>query len=390
MRHPLRSSSIAAALCVLAAGSFAQSFNLDVGANQTAPLPANTYGAAANQQGFWTSVGSTAQSPVILKDLATNLITSVTITPTGGYGDFVDNTQMWPGDDRLLMADASDVSNLGVPPNGGLITWTISGLSAGNYTIYTYALAPDFPATYTTTVNVTGAPEGAQVCTGAWAGSPHVLGVSYARHTITITAGQNITVLTSNSTTVASTNFGSVNGLQIVLDPSTPSTPECFGDTVADCPCNGPGGTSTPNPGATGRGCASSAFPNGARLTATGIAVDNVGDTLVLTCSDMAGPGLFFQSNTLVNVINFGDGKLCAAGGGILRLGVVFPTAGVASYPGGLTPNPIHIAGAPVQTGGSPTPPTKHYQCWYRDITAGFCNTGGYNLSNGLSLVWAP
>jgi hypothetical protein len=71
-------------------------------------------------------------------------------------------------------------------------------------------------------------------------------------------------------------------------------------------------------------------------------------------------------------------------------MGVVFPTAGVASYPGGLTPAPIHIAGAPVLTGGSPTPPTKHYQCWYRDITPGFCNTAGHNMSNGLAIVWAP
>jgi hypothetical protein len=32
-------------------------------------------------------------------------------------------------------------------------------------------------------------------------------------------------------------------------------------------------------------------------------------------------------------------------------MGVVFPDAfGVASYPGRLTPNPIHIAGAPVLT----------------------------------------
>ncbi len=40
-----RTTSFAAALCALAASSFAQSFNLDVGANQSAPLPATTYGA---------------------------------------------------------------------------------------------------------------------------------------------------------------------------------------------------------------------------------------------------------------------------------------------------------------------------------------------------------
>ncbi|MDZ4774451.1 MAG: hypothetical protein SGI72_15090 [Planctomycetota bacterium] len=373
-----RTTSFAAALCALAASSFAQSFNLDVGANQSAPLPATTYGAAANQPGFWSNVGSTAQSAVTLRDLATNLITSVTITPTGGYGDFYDNSQLWTGDDRALMADASDIANLAVTPSGGLITWVIAGLQAGNYTIYTYALAPDFPATYQTTVDVTGAPEGAQTCTGAWSGSPHVLGVSYAKHTISITAGQNITVLSSNSTTVASTNFGSVNGFQIVLDPSTLSTSFCSGDAVGTT-CLGCG-----NNGGPGRGCANSgAGSTGALLVSSGVASVSA-DTLSLTCSDMTGPGLFFQSNGLgASPITFGDGMLCASVG-IVRMGVVFPTSGAATYPGGLTPAPISIAGAPIAA-----PVTKHYQCWYRDALA-FCTASTFNTSNGVSLPWIP
>jgi hypothetical protein len=192
---------------------------------------------------------------------------------------------------------------------------------------------------------------------------------------------------------------GAFNGLyhgafairpEIVSGPPPVGTAECFGDTAALCPCSGAGGSGIPNPGATGNGCANSSFPAGAKLTATGVAVDNPSDTVILTCTGMPGPGLFFQSNGLVGpILNFNDGNLCAAAG-IIRMGVVFPTAGSASYPGGLTPNPIHIAGAPVLTGGSPTAPTKHYQCWYRDITPGFCNTLGHNMSNGLSIVWAP
>jgi hypothetical protein len=167
---------------------------------------------------------------------------------------------------------------------------------------------------------------------------------------------------------------------------STPSVPECFGDTAVACPCSGPGGSGIPNPGAVGNGCANSSFPAGGKLTSSGIAQDNPGDSLVLTCSNMPGPGLFFQSNgTAGPIVNFNDGTLCAAIG-IIRMGVVFPSGGVASYPGGLTPAPIHIAGAPVLT---PTP-TKHYQCWYRDITPGFCNTQGHNMSNGVAIVWTP
>jgi hypothetical protein len=96
----------------------------------------------------------------------------------------------------------------------------------------------------------------------------------------------------------------------------------------------------------------------------------------------MTGPGLFFQANGLLaSPVTFGDGLLCA-GVGILRMGVVFPTSGMAAYPGGLTPNPIHLAGAPVSPGD-----LKHYQCWYRDAIA-FCTSATFNLTQGLSIAW--
>ncbi len=148
----------------------------------------------------------------------------------------------------------------------------------------------------------------------------------------------------------------------------------CFGDgTGTACPCG--------NAGAAGRGCANSSFAAGAALTRTGLA--SIGnDTLALTASAMTGPGLFFQANGLLaSSAIFGDGLLCA-GVGILRMGVVFPTSGMAAYPGGLTPNPIHLAGAPVSPGD-----LKHYQCWYRDTIA-FCTSATFNLTQGLSIAW--
>jgi hypothetical protein len=204
----------------------------------------------------------------------------------------------------------------------------------------------------------------------------------------TATCGATYTIQIGNYNLAASVS-GMVEFAEVGA-PCSVGTPECFGDTAALCPCTGGGGSGIPNPGATGHGCGNSSFPTGAKLTASGFALDNPGDSLVLTCTNMPGPGLFFQSNGLVGpLLNFNDGSLCAASG-IIRMGVVFPTAGTASYPGGLTPNPIHVAGAPVLVGGSPTPDTKHYQCWYRDITVGFCNTAGHNMSNGLAIVWMP
>jgi hypothetical protein len=169
-----------------------------------------------------------------------------------------------------------------------------------------------------------------------------------------------------------------VNANGSLGNQNTPSTSFCLGDgTGSACPCA--------NPGAAGHGCASSAFASGALLSTTGIAgASNPTDTLVLTAANVPGPGLFFQSNGLSgSPINFGDGLLCATVG-IIRLGVVFPTGGVASYPGGLTPNPIHIAGAPVSAGD-----TKHYQCWYRSVP-GLCNPQNFDLTQGLTLVWGP
>lgn len=150
----------------------------------------------------------------------------------------------------------------------------------------------------------------------------------------------------------------------------------CPGDgTGAACPCA--------NNGTAGRGCANSNLGSpGALLTATGNA--SIGtDTVTLTCTDLTGPGLFFGSNGVAGApISFGDGLLCAAVG-IVRMGVVFPAGNSASYPGGLTPNPVHIAG------GITSPGAAFVQCWYRDAIA-FCTSATYNLSNGLTILWAP
>ena len=106
-------------------------------------------------------------------------------------------------------------------------------------------------------------------------------------------------------------------------------------------------------------------------------------DTLVLTATGIPGPGLFFQSSALLPAINFGDGHLCAAIN-IIRLGVVFPTSGVASYPGGTTPAPIHIGGM------TATGDTRHYLCWYRSVPSLCTVMDHFDVTLGLTLVWGP
>jgi hypothetical protein len=77
----------------------------------------------------------------------------------------------------------------------------------------------------------------------------------------------------------------------------------------------------------------------------------------------------------------FGDGLRCAAGS-VIRLGTKNNVAGTSSYPvGGDTS--ISVRGA--VTAGA----TRYYQVWYRNAAA-FCTTSTFNLTNGLSVTWAP
>jgi hypothetical protein len=149
----------------------------------------------------------------------------------------------------------------------------------------------------------------------------------------------------------------------------------CFGDgTSAACPCAAVG--------APGNGCPSSVSAAGGKLAGSGIA-RIAADSLVLTNTLVPnGPGLYYQGSGATDVA-FGDGKLCG-GVGIVRLGVVFASASTSSYPGGLTPNPIHIAGA--TNAGD----VRHYQTWYRDSAVGFCTASLFNLTNAVTLTWAP
>ncbi len=174
-------------------------------------------------------------------------------------------------------------------------------------------------------------------------------------------------------------NAGSATATSItnIWVPTPTGVSFCSGDgSGTACPCG--------NSGAAGRGCASSTVPVGAVLTAAG-RPSTSNDSVTLTASDVSGPGLFFQGDGQSAGgagIPLGDGLLCA-GGSIVRLGVVFPTAGTASYPGGSTPSPIHVAGAIVSGD------VRHYQCWYRD-SASFCTANTYNLTQGSTLIWGP
>jgi hypothetical protein len=358
--------------------ALAQSFNLDVGTTQN-HCPTSAYGAAANQPGFWLSVQTDNHPVVPLTDIAGNP-TTVTITETGGNGDFGIVPTAWTGDDANLMNYGSDCGGA-----GGSIVWTVSGLAAGNYSIYTYAEAPDFPDIYRTNVSVTGSPQPTQLVGGPWTGSPHVQGVTYALHTKDIAAGAILTITTTTAGSPAG-NLGTCNGFQIKKNGGGggggPGTAYCFGDgTLATpCPCG--------NTGSVGRGCQNSASTGGSLLTATGATSP---DSLVLSASNELPSALsiFLQGTTsLASGTAFGDGLRCA-NGNLKRLATKSAVGGVVTFPqaGDLSVSvQSAVLGDPIAPGS-----TRYYQVYYRDPAPSFCPapTGDtFNVSNGLSVLW--
>jgi hypothetical protein len=163
------------------------------------------------------------------------------------------------------------------------------------------------------------------------------------------------------------------------FNPTSPYTSFCNGDGGGTpCPCA---------PGQLNYGCRNSLYQVGSRLVASGNpGASAATDTMVLYTINLSGPGMFIQGTDVFAGgagVQFGDGLLCT-GGAITRLGIVFPMSGSATYPGGLTPNPIHVAGGPINAGD-----VRNYQVWYRDAAV-FCTDATFNLTQAVSAVWGP
>lgn len=153
-------------------------------------------------------------------------------------------------------------------------------------------------------------------------------------------------------------------------------TPYCFGDASGTaCPC------ANHSPAGSGAGCLNS-LAQGALLRATGTARISA-DTVVLLGSGMPNSSALYFQGTAQDAQGtlFGDGKRCASGS-VIRLGTKVNAAGVSQWP---------VSGDPAISvrGAVPAGATRHYQIWYRN-SAAYCTASTFNLSNGLSVVWAP
>ena len=363
MRHILLPLALLLASPVLRA----QNFNLDVGDNLVLwPVPSSAYGAAAAQPGFWNDVHHPYSTA--LADLAGN--------PTGASStSTITSSFNWPfgpltGDDMNLMNDIQAISS-----TSGTAVWTFNGLANGNYAVYTYAWAPD-SANARTSVDVPGALEGQQIVGGAWGGSPHVQGITYALHHISVSSG----TIVVNCAGALGTS-GSVNGFQLVFEGSLFGS-FCAGDPAGagvPCPCN--------NYGLAGHGCENSASTGGALLTASGTINP---DTVQMQSSNElpSVSSILLQGNGVQPFsVPFGDGARCVAGT-LKRLYVVSAVGGVATFP---PPGALGIRARSALLGDTiATGTLRHYQVYYRDPDTTFCvpSPANYNVSNAVTVNW--
>ena len=150
----------------------------------------------------------------------------------------------------------------------------------------------------------------------------------------------------------------------------------CFGDgTGVACPCG--------NNGAAGHGCGNSVTPAGALLGAVGTA-STESDTLRLDASGMPTTAscVFVQGASSIAGAVYGDGIRCFSGA-LVRLVTRTAVGGTASYPLG-TETKISVRGAVPAIGA-----TRTYQVWYRNPQT-FCTSATSNVTNGVSVSWAP
>jgi hypothetical protein len=95
----------------------------------------------------------------------------------------------------------------------------------------------------------------------------------------------------------------------------------------------------------------------------------------------MPNGSIVYVQGSATALAPLGDGLLCV-GGTTVRLAAHTTVLGYASYP---------AAGElPVSVKGAAFPgATRHYQVWFRDLAA-HCTPAQWNLSNALSITWAP
>ncbi len=185
---------------------FAQTYNVDFGANNVFPLPSAgfTIPPCPTCGGVWNAVSASVLNPTVLLDV-NGVDAGVTITHFGGQGNFQFDAGATPaGSDLEKLID--DLQNVG--PVGSTSTWTLHGVPNGIYNINVFAWAPDDP-TQLTQVSFSNGLWAPKTC-GGIVNQPWTWSLAnYAWDSVSVTNGE----LSFSALSVQ--GFGSLNGFQI-------------------------------------------------------------------------------------------------------------------------------------------------------------------------------
>ena len=348
--------SLLAIGCLTGAATAQTSIFLDIGSgNSIFGVPSSGYAAAAPMGGVWNEV-DTASIPGTNLFMAgpfvdsNGAMTGVTMTWDAlgnGFSNFDEDEPNTTLDDEALIDDIAFA--------GGASEMRIDGLPAGNYDVYTYAMAPDV-ATFLTSVEVVGSPNGIQDVGGDFS-SGFAQGTTHGLHSTTVAMGQSLTIMFD-----VSSGCDSINGVQIV------STDQAGGPGMNFC------GPANQNSGG-----------GSAVISATGSAIVADND-LTMTCSNMPPLvfGFFITSTTQGFVANPGGsaGNLCLGGsiGRYVGPGQIMNSGAQGSFSLAidLTSVPQPLGPVSVQAGE-----TWNWQTWFRDSSMGVATS---NFSDGVQI----
>ena len=193
---------IATALVLGVAPARGQSFNLDAGL--AGGVPAATYGGAAESPGAWQSLDFASSTTLALVDFD-GQPTSVTITASAAFPSASGSDDGPSGDDASLLDDYLDLGS-------DEAIFTLAGLAAGRYRIWTYAWTPGDPSG----VSYVAVSEDTWGVGGAWGGGFADF-TTHAIHDVELDADEDVTV---HITGVI--GDGVLNGMQIVKLPDDP------------------------------------------------------------------------------------------------------------------------------------------------------------------------
>lgn len=193
------------ALFVLCPAGLTQAINVDLGPNTIlAPVPSQGYGGAANQVGVWNAVPP-ALSTTPLVDVFGSPISAAIASDSASSATAFPSV-MPSGDDQSLMEDFQVTPSLNT-----LVTWTLTGLADGPYSLVVYASDPTNAAVRVEIgCPASGSPP--QASGGGWPGA-HSLGFTYVEFFAPVVGGS-----LEFTAQVIGTQFdsGVVNGFQLV------------------------------------------------------------------------------------------------------------------------------------------------------------------------------